>query len=226
MGLMWCCTGHSYFSLASGGICAVCLCRVTITAREERKAMWRQQGKQSLLHCKKVIGKSVSVFVCTLKLGKRGSSSHAISPLTPRRFYKLSRDPGLQTAPTSPKLTCWHHVTEQLTPKFLAALGWEELYWGRHLLCRKGPPNRYTPGRGVSFAILSGEKWHLEMLLEKKDYPSQPVQHCASFRILPLFLSRPSKMSFEDVTVLPSLLVSSCESLTEQVIDLDGPVYS
>lgn len=90
---------------------------------------------------------------------------------------------------------------------------------GEQALCHKGPPNRYTAGRGVSFTISSGEKRRLEMLLEKKEDPGQSVRLCVSFCILPHFLSRPSKMSLgEDVTALPSLLVSSCECLRDQVL--------
>lgn len=156
-----------------------------MTARGERKAVWRQQGEQSHLHCKQVIGKNVGAFVCTLKLGKRGSSSRAIfMPPTPRRFYKLGRDPGLQIDPTSPELTWWHRLTERVTPKFLAALGWEELYWGRHPLCHKRPPNRYTPGRGVS---LSGENDVWKCFWGKKMIPASLFNSVHPFAFCHLF---------------------------------------
>lgn len=133
-----------------------------MTAREERKAVWMQQGKQSHLHCKPVMGKCVIVFVSTLKPGKRGSSSHAIfTPLTPKIFYKFSRDPGLQTGPASPELTCWCHLTQQVTLKFLPALGWEELYWGsKHCATRVHQTDTQLAGElALQFHWVKNDVW-------------------------------------------------------------------
>lgn len=130
-----------------------------MTAREERKAVWMQQGKQSHLHCKQVMGKRVSVFVCTLKLGKRGTSSHAIfTPLTPRRFYKFSMQIRLANRSCLTRADLLVLPIRASHTEVPGCFRMKRAVLGEQALCHKGPPNTYTAGRGVSFTISSGEK--------------------------------------------------------------------
>lgn len=121
----------------------------------------------------------------------------ASHPLTPRRFYKFSRDPGLQTGPAPAELICWRHWTEKVTPKFLAALGWEELYWGsKHCATRVHLiDTQLAGGLALQFHQVKKDVW--KCFWRKKEDPGQSVRLCVSFCILPHFLSRPSKCHLE-----------------------------